>query len=137
MLSGHKRIISLLLTYCCFRAMTRQQSGLIWQRVYLLSYALLELFPASTGKIGAADGTRKDEVAAETNSSGGHVKDAMTNCMSRREADFELYISQLQFLSMHKIDRWLGARINIKTEHSSPTSGPPQHMVVRVQRHQR
>src|SRR5688572_11582958 len=60
----------------------------------------------------------------------------MTQRMSRGEANFKFHVSESQDLSMLKVDGWLGAGVNVKAKDSSTATGTPQHMVVRMQRHQ-
>src|SRR5512134_722188 len=56
--------------------------------------------------------------------------------MSRREAHLEFHTSQTQNLSLIKIDRRFGTGIDVEAEDCASTSGPPQHVIVRVQGHQ-
>src|SRR6185503_18140444 len=60
----------------------------------------------------------------------------MTQRMSRSEADFKFHISKSQDLPMLKVNSRFGAGINVEAEDRASTTCAPQHMVVRMQRHQ-
>ena len=132
-LCPYKRIAHLLLPHSAFRSMTGKQTRLVGQGKYLRPDAVLQLLPARAGQVGATNGARKDDVTAETDTCASTALSAeildIQNAVSWRvpgcEADFEFHASQPQYLSLVKIDRGLGARVDIKAEECPATSCPP------------
>src|SRR5215213_1757026 len=61
----------------------------------------------------------------------------MSRRMPRRETNFEFHAAQSQNLPLIEIDRGFGAGVDVKAEESATAPGTPQHMIVRMQRHQR